>query len=290
MFKENFTQEELNMARQNGFIITGKTGSGKSTLLNVLLDKEVAEVKKSPFTVTKKPQVYYLKLQNGNCISLIDTPGISANFEVYDTQKEKDLNDIGLEDIKKVVSDENIHLKGILLVVNFQEERFDIFDQIAIIKYHLIFPLKKFWDYLIIIFSHVYSDPNGDNLDEIRQSKEESNGIIFSKLMEKFKEISDCVDYKELKIKYYNSYSSIKNEKQKIQNNKNKEDLEILLNDLCQKNPLFCSVEVTNFKNKIIEENGKKYIADYDKISFFDFNKSPLKEKIINISKKEEII
>ena len=108
--------------------------------------------------------------------------------------------------------------------------------------------------------------------------------------MEKFKEISDCVDYKELKIKYYNSYSSIKNEKQKIQNNKNKEDLEILLIDLCQKNPLFCSVEVTNFKNKIIEENGKKYIADYDKISFFDFYKSPLKEKIINISKKEEII
>ena len=60
MFKENFTQEELNMVRQNGFIITGKTGSGKSTLLKVLLDKEVAEVKKSIFTVTRKPQVYYL--------------------------------------------------------------------------------------------------------------------------------------------------------------------------------------------------------------------------------------
>ena len=124
----------------------------------------------------------------------------------------------------------------------------------------------------------------------MRQSRDESNGIIFSKLMDKVKNVSDVINYKDLRIKYYNSYSPVKNEKQKDKNNKNKEDLEILLNDLCQKNPLFCSVEVTNFKNKIIEENGKKYIADYDKISFFDFNKSPLKEKIINISKKEEII
>ena len=54
------------MAKQNGFILTGKTGAGKSTLLNVLLGKEIAEVKKSPFTITKKPQVYYLNYQMEN--------------------------------------------------------------------------------------------------------------------------------------------------------------------------------------------------------------------------------
>ena len=34
MFKEKFTKEELESARQNGFILVGKTGAGKSTLLN----------------------------------------------------------------------------------------------------------------------------------------------------------------------------------------------------------------------------------------------------------------
>ena len=29
MFKENLTEEELNVARLNGFILTGKTGVGK---------------------------------------------------------------------------------------------------------------------------------------------------------------------------------------------------------------------------------------------------------------------
>jgi ABC-type lipoprotein export system ATPase subunit len=41
MFKENLTNEELNIARQNGFILTGKTGTGKSTLLNVIFSQEV---------------------------------------------------------------------------------------------------------------------------------------------------------------------------------------------------------------------------------------------------------
>ena len=53
MFKEFFTQEELNIARQNGFILTGKTGSGKSTLLNVLFNKKVTEAKQSAFAVNR---------------------------------------------------------------------------------------------------------------------------------------------------------------------------------------------------------------------------------------------
>ena len=43
MFKENLTEEELNVARLNGFILTGKTGFGKTTLLNVLFGQEVAD-------------------------------------------------------------------------------------------------------------------------------------------------------------------------------------------------------------------------------------------------------
>lgn len=77
----------MNIARQNGFILTGKTGTGKSTLLNVIFSQEVAEAKKYAFAVTKKSQVYYLKLNNGRYISLVDTPGLSDPDIVCNDQK-----------------------------------------------------------------------------------------------------------------------------------------------------------------------------------------------------------
>ena len=286
MFKENLTEEELNIARQNGFVLTGKTGTGKSTLLNVIFNKQVAEAKKHAFAVTKKCQVYYLKLNNGRCISLVDTPGLSDPDIICNDQK--DLDNIHLKGIENIISQEKIHIKGILFLVNFQLERFDESEQKALISYNKIFPLKRFWKHLIIIFTHDYSDPNGDTPEEMRQSRDESNGLIFSKLMKKVQNVSDVINYKELKIKYYNSYSPVKNENQQNQNNKNKEDLEIVIEDLCKTKPLFCQIEIKHIKNEIIEENGKKYLAEYEIIGYFDLNHLPIKEEKRDI-KKEEI-
>ena len=122
----------------------------------------------------------------------------------------------------------------------------------------------------------------------MRQSRDESNGIIFSKLMDKVKNVSDVINYKDLRIKYYNSYSPVKYDKQQIQNNKNKKDLEMLINDLYTKEPLFCQIEIIHVQNEKNEEKGKKYIVEYEKIGYFDLNHSPLKERI-NIIKKEPI-
>ena len=99
----------------------------------------------------------------------------------------------------------------------------------------------------------------------MRQSRDESNRIIFSKLMDKVKNVSDVINYKELRIKYYNSYSPVKYDKQQIQNNQNKKDLEMLINDLCTKDPLFCQIEIIHVRNEgVEEENGKKYILEYE--------------------------
>lgn len=286
MFKEKFTEEELNIARQNGFILTGKAGTGKTTLLNVIFSEYVSEAKKSAFGVTKESKVFYLRLKNGRCISIVDTPGLSDPDIVCNNKN--DLDNIHLKDIEKKVSDEKIHIKGILFLVNFQLERFDKSEQEALISYNQLFPLRRFWKHLIVIFTHDYADPNGDPLEEIKQIRDESNGIIFSKIMDKVKNVSDIIDYKNLRIKYYNSYSPVRNEKQKLQNNKNKQDLEILLNELCQTEPLFCKIEVIHVKNEKIVENGNKFLVEYEKIGFFDFNNMPLKEKI-NVIKKEPI-
>ena len=41
--EEKMTENELKIAKQNGFIFSGKIGVGKSTLINVLFNREVAE-------------------------------------------------------------------------------------------------------------------------------------------------------------------------------------------------------------------------------------------------------
>ena len=286
MFKENFTDEELNIARQNGFILTGKTGAGKSTLLNVILGKDIAIAKSTASAVTKESQVYYVKLNNNIFVSLVDTPGLS-DPDIIALDK-KDLDKDHLKGIEKVVSKEKIHIKAILFLVNFQEERFDKSEQKALVDYNKLFPLKRFWNHLIVVFTHVYPDPYGDSEEEKKKMRDESNGVIFSNLMEKVKDVSDVIDYKELNIKYYNSYSPIKNEKQRPLNNKNKEDIEILFKDLCSKPPLFCQIEIKHVKNEIIEENGKKYLQDSETLGFFDLNNQPIYE-VKNIIKKEEI-
>ena len=63
-------------------------------LINRLLKQ-----KKNAFAVTKKCQVYYLKLKKGICISLIDTPGLSGPDIVCN--EKKDLDHIHLKGIEK---------------------------------------------------------------------------------------------------------------------------------------------------------------------------------------------
>ena len=119
-------------------------------------------------------------------------------------------------------------------------KRFDYQEQEALLNYNTFFPFKRFWKHLIVTFTHYYEDPNEDvSLEEIRNSRDQVNDRVFSKLMEKVKEVSDPISYKEIKVKDYNSYSPEKNDKQRLLNEKNKEDIEKLFDDFISKEPLF---------------------------------------------------
>ena len=225
--EKKMTENELKIAKQNGFIFSGKIGVGKSTLINVLFNREVAKTGGYDIPCCLENKVYYLKLKSGKYISLIEMIGLDDN---------PGKNSLIFKDVLRIISKKKINIKGIVHLINFQYERFDKLEQDALSMWNNIFPSKNFWKHIIIISTRYF----GEELEDERKIKNEYYKIIFCELMEKLKNVSNVIDFKELKIKYYNSFRITKNttNKEKIQNNKNKEDLEILLDDFCKKEPI----------------------------------------------------
>lgn len=283
---DNLTDKEKEEAKENGFILVGKTGTGKTTILNAIFNKVVGKAENTAISVTKISTVYYYKLKNGHAIILIDTPGL-GDTERTETEN---IDQIHLNGITKAISDENIHIKGILFLVNFQNKRFDADEQEALLNYNTLFPLKNFWKSLVVVYTHFYSDPNEDEDEEqMKTQRSISNGEIFDKMMEKVKDVSDVISYNDLKIKYFNSYSEANNNKKRKSNERTRDELEEIFDEFSKNPPLFCQIEIQHYKNYKWSENGKEYIGEIEIIGFFDLNKKPIKERK-NIIKKEEVI
>lgn len=283
---DKLTDEEKEEARNNGFILLGKTGNGKTTLLNALFNKVMGLVAKSAESVTLKPKVYYYKLSNGKVATLIDTPGLGDSKKI----NQENIDENHLQEIIKVISDERIHLKGILFLVHFQHARFDGDDKAVLLNYNKIFPLKDFWRKVVIIYTHFFADPNeNENEEELIEQRNNLNENTFEEMMEKASNVSDVISYNELKKRYFNSYSDANNEIKRKLNNKNRKELEIILDELMNSGPLFHKVEIQHLQNhKWKDENGKEFIGEVEIIKFFDFNENPIKERM-NIIRKEEV-
>ena len=279
----SYNVKEKNEARKNGFIFVGKTGTGKSTLINVLLGENKCKVERNAKAVTTKTDFYYYKLKNGRMITVLDTPGLSDPKTLNDPNIDKKY----LEGIREVIAKELIQIKGIIFLVNFQTERFDASEQQALLNYNTIFPLKDFWKHVLIIFTHYFEDPDGDNIEEMKKQKDSSNRNILVEIMEKVKKVSDIISYNELQTKYFNSYCPVKSEKQKLKNNKNKEELEVFLNYLYEKPPLFSKIEIFIKENYPFEDKNKKYKCTYIRIGYFNLNGIPIKEEEEKTNQKE---
>ena len=284
MIKDELNDSEKENAKQNGFLLTGKTGTGKTTLLNAFFGKEVGIAKICAKAVTKETKVYYYKLENGNCICLIDTPGLSDEETKLGNEKTDDEH---LRGIKKAISEEKIHLKGILFLVNFQNERFDASEIDALINYNKIFPLKTFWKRIIIIYTHYYGDEDGESKEVIKEYRDATNSEIFTKIMEKVKKVSDVIPYKDLKIRYFNLASKPKTEKQKKNNIKYRDELEILLDELSKNTPLFHRIEIQQIQNYKLKEDDIEYNAEVQIIQYINLNEKPIGQAIDVISKKK---
>ena len=154
----NLNDEEKEKAKQNGFILVGKTGTRKTTILNAIFNNVVGKVESSSESVTKITSIYYYKLKNGNVITLIDTPGLADSERI----EYENIDKMHLDGITKSISDEKIRIKGILFLINFQNKRFDADEKEVLLNYNTLFPLKNFWKYVVIVYSHFFADPIND--------------------------------------------------------------------------------------------------------------------------------
>lgn len=252
MEENSFTQKEILNSKENGFILAGKTGSGKTTLLNTIFGKNIGKVEKSSKSGTQESLIYYYKLENRKIISIIDTPGLSDTNQLNNS--DIDIDTSHLNGIVKLILNEGIIIKGILFVLNFQNERIDSDEQRVFLIFHKIFPSKTFWNNIIIIYTHYYSDPNGDSKEEIKDIREETNKIIFENIIKSTKNESDIINYNDLFIKYYNSYFPVKNEKHKKNNLKVRNDIELILNEFYLKEPILSKEKFFEF-NKYAESS-----------------------------------
>jgi GTP-binding protein EngB required for normal cell division len=230
--KEEMTNEEIEKAKENGYILIGKTGVGKTSLLNILYGKKVGKVGYSTKSETNESNYYCIKEKlNSDYIyfCLVDTPGL------YDTNS-RERDKIQKEQIIKLISETKIKIKGLFFLSNFQNERFDFSEQNSLLEYNSIFPLKEFWKRIIFIFTHYYGDPDGDSEEEIKKRAEYTLSKIFQEIMNKVQGVSDTLSFTLINKKYINIYSKEKNKKQCENNLKVRNEL---IRVFCEKDLIF---------------------------------------------------
>ena len=270
--------EEIKKAKENGFILVGKTGTGKTSLLNIIYGENIGKVGYESKSETIESTCYYIKENIKSetiyyCI--IDTPGLYDSRSMNKDEEHKNLtNDL--------IAKEDIKIKGILFLSNFQNERFDYSEINTLLQYNAFFPLKNFWEYVILIFTHFYGDADGFTKEELKQQSDSNLSSIFEDIMKKVDKVSNPVKFSQLKKIYVNIHSKIKNSKNEIENKNYREKIINEIFNLQKKEPMFnksCVFYVNYFE---VDE----YLYDCELTLFLDYNSKILNTKF-NLIKGE---
>ena len=134
-------------------ILMGKTGHGKSTFSNLLSNSQDFVVGDTTKSCTKEIKLKcFYNQENQVKVSIIDTPGLSDS--------DGDDNKI-IDDMKNFLLKSDIsRINAILIVISIQETRMDQSLKNLLEEICKIFPLKNFWEHVIIIWTHYSGSEN----------------------------------------------------------------------------------------------------------------------------------
>lgn len=184
-------------ANNNTYIILGITGVGKSNLARVLSENNTIEIGKSLSSCTAKPNYYICNYENFNYV-ILDTPGF---IDTSGTQKDSQ----NYEYIREALTDNNHKIKGILILFNFQENKFLPYHEKALKKIIGLMPIPNFWSYVTIIFTHYYFD-GFEEIEELKKGKIQYYKPCLEKIMYEanFKKGIKIIDFNQINIHFIN--------------------------------------------------------------------------------------
>lgn len=184
--KREFSDSEKERAKKNTFVLIGITGKGKSQIIKYLTGDSKAKVSNSKSSCTPYSSLYYGAIQSDankeELFCLIDTAGLcdSSGSE----QDRKNYNDI-----RNILIDYKCEIKGIFIVENFQDERLDGEERKVFKAASDLFPLKKFWNHISIIFTHYYNKGSTSKV----QIKKEQIGPFCDSLRDIMKQVKERI-------------------------------------------------------------------------------------------------
>lgn len=199
------------------FAIIGTTGEGKSEFLNALCGKKICETSAKSKSKTKNNQLVIFNYNN-HLFKAIDTPGLD------DSDSSKDAED-NINNLLKIYP----KINTLIIIKKYCTYRLSESLQKQIEVYMKAFPLKNFWEHVIVI--NTFSNPNNDdfkdflveNGEKFEEKINNSNNLV--EIMKKMNiDLPNNLPEFYVDSKYYNKYPEIKKTliqiKNKIQSNK----------------------------------------------------------------------
>ena len=184
------------MNANKAFLLLGQTGFGKTTLIKILQEDTSIKIGDSRQSETKEVINYKCTFEDFHYL-LIDTPR-------YDDSNGNDPKNYA--HIKKVLASGEYKIKGILLLISFQNARFRVSHRKGLEKIVNLFPLDHFWDYITIVFTKTFCDED-DDIEKLKNKALKDYKEIFDTLISAFNKTKNIkiVNFSSIKALFINS-------------------------------------------------------------------------------------